>query len=146
MAHECHENFHVSQTSRELVTKFLNMFKNNIFRKTVARVSCECQELVAATFWQIHISKFLRRSYECRAISYDGRAAVLRKHVNTPRLAGETIKLSDIHSNVMRHSHECCETVVRMKMKIIFIRGKVLRHSHECLTTVVRLCETYFQN
>ena len=43
VSHERHENFHVSRTSLELVTKVLNMFKNfmrfffsKIFRKTVA--------------------------------------------------------------------------------------------------------------
>ena len=78
---ECRENFHVSRTSRELVAKVLNMFKNwmRIFspkyfarlsrdcRATVARLSCECREPVAAKFWQIYNAKFSRHSYECRA-------------------------------------------------------------------------------
>ena len=69
-------------------------------------------------------------------VSYDGRATVLRKHTNTSRLSDEKIKLSDIHTNVVRHSHECHATVVRMK--ISYIGGKVVRHSHECRATVAR--------
>ena len=78
---ECRENFHVSRTSRELVAKVLNMFKNwmRIFfpkyfarlsrdcRATVVRRSCECREPVAAKFWRIYNAKFSRHSYECRA-------------------------------------------------------------------------------
>ena len=78
---ECRENFHVSRTSRELVAKVLNMFKNwmRIFfpkyfarlsrdcHATVARRSCECREPVAAKFWRIYNAKFSRHSYECRA-------------------------------------------------------------------------------
>ena len=76
---ECRENFHVSRTSRELVTKVLNMFKNWMrifFPKYFARLSRngratflrmqECREPVTAKFWRIHIAKFSRHSYECR--------------------------------------------------------------------------------
>ena len=34
------------------------------------------------------------------------------------RLSGEKIKLSEIRKNVVRHSHECLATVIRMKMKL----------------------------
>ena len=71
-------------------------------------------------------------------VPYDGRETVLRKHANTSRLSGEKIKLSDIRMNVVRHSHECCAPVVRIKMKISYICGKVVRHSHKCCATVVR--------
>ena len=78
---ECRENFHVPRTSREMVAKVLNMFKNwmRIFspkyfarlsrdgRATVARRSCECRKPVAAKFWRIYNAKFSRHSYECRA-------------------------------------------------------------------------------
>ena len=78
---ECRENFHVSRTSRELVAKVLNMFKNwmRFFfpkyfarlsrdcRATVVRRSCECREPVAAKFWRIYNAKFSRHSYERRA-------------------------------------------------------------------------------
>ena len=107
------------------------------YRATVVRRSCECREPVAAKFWRIYNAKVSRHSY-------DGRATVLRKHANTSRLSGEKIKLSDIRTNVVRHSHECCATFVRMKMKINYIRGKVVRHSHECLTTVVQQSRDIF--
>ena len=63
-------------------------------------------------------------------VSYDSRATVLRNHANTSRLSGEKKKLSDIRTNVVRHSHDCCTTIVQMK--ISYIRRKVVRHSHEC--------------
>ena len=78
---ECRENFHGSRTSRELVAKVLNMFKNwmRFFfskyfarlsrdcRATVVRRSCECRKPVAAKFCRIYNAKFSRHSYECRA-------------------------------------------------------------------------------
>ena len=81
VSRECRENFHVSRTSRELVAKVLNMFKNfiRIFspkyfarlsrdcRATVARLSCECCEPVAVKFWRINNAKCSRHSYEWRA-------------------------------------------------------------------------------
>ena len=76
-------------------------------------------------------------------VSYDGRATVLRKHANTSRLCSEKIKLSNIRTNVIRHSHECLATVVRTKMKKSYIRGKVVIHSHECLANVVRQSRDY---
>ena len=51
----------------------------------------------------------------------------------TSQLSGEKIKLSDIRTNVVQHSHECCATVVRIKTKISYIPGKVVR-----LLTVAR--------
>ena len=156
---ECHENFHVSRTSRKLVAKVLNMFKNwmRIFfpkyfarlsrdcRATVALRSCESREPVAAKFWRIYNAKFSRQSYECRASVARRRASVarrratvLRQHAKNLRLPGEKIKLSVIRTNVVRHSHECRATVVRIKMKIRYIRGKVVRHSHECRATIAR--------
>ena len=111
---ECRENFHVSRTRRELVAKVLNMFKNfmRIFspkyfarlsrdrRATVPLRSCECRESVAAKFWPIYNAKFSRHSRDS-----------LEK---TSRLSGERIKLSDIRTNVVRHSHECRATLARM--------------------------------
>ena len=144
----------MSRTSRELVAKVLNMFKNwmqILFPNNFARLSCQCRERVAARFWRIYNAKFLRHSYKCRArVSHDGRATVLIQHAKKSRLSGEKIKLSDIRTNVMRHSHECRATVIRIKMKIRYIHGKVVRHSHECCATVTRLScdsrEIYFQN
>ena len=155
---ECRENFHVSRTSRELVAKVLNMFKNfmRIFstkyfarlsrecRATVARRSCECREPVAAKFWRIDNAKFSRHSYECRASVARRSRDSLETTCENLRLSGEKIKLSDIRTNVVRHSRECRATVVRIKMKISYIRGKVVRHSHECHATVVRQSRDIF--
>ena len=156
VSHECRENFHVSRTRRELVAMVLNMFKNfmrffffaKIFRKTVARLSCDGRP----TF--VRVSRTCRRkilaNLQCKIfatlvrVSHDGRATVLSKHAKTSRLSGEKIKLSDIGTTVVRHSHECRATVVRIKMKIRYIRGKVVRYifkirpkianlSHKCL-------------
>ena len=125
VSRECRENFLVSRTSRELVAKFLNMFKNFMGinspkhfarlsrdgRATVVRRSCECRELVAAKFWRIYNAKFSRHSYECRAsVARRSRDSLAK----TSRLSGEKMKLSDIHTNGVRHSHECRATVVRI--------------------------------
>ena len=45
----------------------------------------------------------------------------------TSQLSGEKIKLIDIRTNIVQHSHECCATVVRIKMEISYIPGKVVR-------------------
>ena len=142
------------RTSRELVAKVLNMFKNflrffrqNMF-KTFATSSCECRKHVAAKFWRSlqckNFATLVRLSYECRTI-------VARQ---SSRLSGEKIKLSDIRTNVVRHSHECLVTVVRMKTKLKLHswerRETISRKSRDCHTTVARLShdkpEIYFQN
>ena len=125
VSRECRENFLVSRTSRELVAKFLNMFKNFMginspkhfarlsrdCRATVVRRSCECRELVAAKFWRIYNAKFSRHSYECRAsVARRSRDSLAK----TSRLSCEKMKLSDIRTNGVRHSHECRATVVRI--------------------------------
>ena len=72
----------------------------------------------------------------------DTRTNVVRRSrdslAKTSRLSGEKIKLSDILTNVVRHSHECRANVVRIEMIISYIRGKVVRHSHECRATIAR--------
>ena len=138
----------MSRTSRELVAKVLNMFKNWMrifFPKYFARLSRDCR----ATF--VRMSRTCRReilaNLQCKifatlvrmsCVSHDGRATVLRQHAKNSRLSGEKIKLSVIRKNVVRHSHECRATVVRIKMKIRYIRGKVVRHSYECRATIAR--------
>ena len=153
---ECRENFLVSRTGREVfqhVEKFYANFFSKIFRKTVARLSCDgrvtfvrvsrtCRcEILANLQCEIFATP-VRMSRECRTTS-DSLA-------KTSRLSGEKIKLSDIRTNVARHSHECRATVVRISMKISYIRGKVVRHSHECRATIARLTRDsraiYFQN
>ena len=142
---ECRENFHVSRTSRELVAKVLNMFKNwmrfffsqNISqdcRTTVVRrsrdVCANVANLSPRNFGQFTMQNFCDPRTNVVRVSHDGRATDLRQHAKNSRLSGEKIKLSDIRTNVVRHSHECRATVVRIKIKIRYIRGKVLRHSH----------------
>ena len=74
---ECRENFQVLRTSRELVAKVLNMFKNWMrifFPKYFARLSRDCGATVLRMsgtcrrkFWRNYNAKFSRHSYECRA-------------------------------------------------------------------------------
>ena len=151
-SHECRENFHVSPTRRELVAKDFNMFKNFmriLSPKYFARLSCDgratfvrvfrtCRRKILANLQCEIFATLVRMSCDC-----DGLATVLRKHAKTSRLSGERIKLSDIRKNVVRHSHECRATVVRIKMKISYIRGKVVRHSYECRATIVRQSRDY---
>ena len=67
---------------------------------------------------------------------------VLRKHANTSRLSGKKIKLSDIRTNVMGHSHECRATVVQIKRKISYTswgsRETLSRMSCDCRATYSR--------
>ena len=153
--HECRENFHVSRTSRELVAKVFNMFKNcmrifspKLFRKTDVQRSRDVRASVAnlssRNFGEFTMRNFRDTRTNVLRVSHDGRATVLRQHAKTSRLSGEKIKLSDIRTNVVRHSHECHATVVRITMKISYIRGKVVRHSHECRATVVRQLRDMF--
>ena len=61
---ECRENFHVSRTSREMVAKVLNMFKNWMrifFPKYFARLSRDCRATVARSR-----ATFVRMSRTCR--------------------------------------------------------------------------------
>ena len=76
-------------------------------------------------------------------VSYDGHVTVLRKHANTSQLSGERIKLRFIRTNVLRHSHKCVATVIRMKMKISYICRKVVKRYHEFPATVVRQLGDY---
>ena len=66
----------------------------------------------------------------------DSRATVLRKHGNNSGLSGEKINLSNMCTNVMRHS-QCLVTVIPVRMKLRYIPENVARRSHECLSTVV---------
>ena len=136
---------------RELVAKVFNMFKNfmRIFlpkyfarlscngRATFLRVARTCRLKILANLQCEIFATLVRMSCKCRT-------TVLRKHAKTLRLSGEKIKLSDIRTNVVRHSHEFHATVIRIKMKISYIRGKVVRYifkirlkfanlSHKCL-------------
>ena len=89
------------------------------------------------SFVQIYSPKYsqtLRHWYECRT----SRVTVLRKHVNNSRLSGEKTKLSDIHMNVIRYSHECLTTVVRVNMKQSYICENVVSPGWVLMS--VRVC------
>ena len=96
---ECHENFHVSRTSRELVAKVLNMFKNWMqffFPKYFARLSRNCR----ATF--VRMLRTCRReilaNLQCKIFMTLVRMSCEAKN---SRLSGKKIKLSDIRTNVV---------------------------------------------
>ena len=127
VSRECRENFHMLRTSRELVAKVLNMFKNFMrffhqtisqdCRATVVRRSRDVRASVAnlspQNFGEFAMRNFLDTRTNVVRVSHDGCATVLRQHAKTSRLSGE--KLSGIRTNVVRHSYECRATVVRIQ-------------------------------
>ena len=73
--------------------------------QSVRQLSSSCFEVFAKTDLQCKIFPTLvRMSCECLT-------TVLRKHAKISQQSGEKLKLSDIRTNVVRHSHECCETL-----------------------------------
>ena len=106
----------MSRTSRELVAKVLNMFKNwmriffpNYFaslsrdgRATVARRSRDVRANVAnlspRNFGEFTMQNFRDTRTNVVRVSHDGRATVLRQHAK----------------NTQRHSYECRATLARM--------------------------------
>ena len=120
VSRECRENFLVSRTGREVfqhVEKFYANFFSKIFRKTVARLSCDGRELVAAKFWRIYNAKFWRHSYECRAsVARRSRDSLAK----TSRLSGEKIKLSDIRTIVARHIFKITPKFANLSHKCLF--------------------------
>ena len=151
------ENFYVSRTSREMVAKVLNMFKNfmRIFSpKYFAILSRDCRASVAnlspRIFGKFSMQNFRDTRTNVVRVSYDDRTTVLRKHANTSRLSGEKIKLklvSHWHANFSRLFCDCRSTFVRVSRTS---RGEILanlqcgifatlvRMSCECRTTVTR--------
>ena len=153
VSHECRENFHMSRTSRELIAKVSNMFKNfmriffaKIFRKTVVRQSCDVRASVA-NLSPRNFGEFTMRNFR------DTRTNVLRICLNqcltnVARQSGDSLEKTCEHlatiwreNKTKRHSFEyrttlsrCLVTVVRMKTKISYIRGNVVRHSHSRAT------------
>ena len=134
---------------------FREFSRGTFARHATVRVLHECRENfhVSRTGSEFTMRNFRDTRTNVMRVSHNGRATVLRQHAKNSRLFGEKIKLSDIGTNVVPHSHECLATIKRiknLKMKIRYIRGKVVRHSHECRATVVRQSrdyrEIYFQN
>ena len=110
---------------REQVAKVLNMLKKfmrilfaKIFRMIVVRQSLYVRASVA-NLSPRNCGKFLMRNFRDTHTNvvrmlYDNRATVLRKHANISRLYGEKIKLSDIRTNVVRHSRMSCDTLTNV--------------------------------
>ena len=65
-------------------------------------------------------------------VSYNGRATVLRKHVNTSRLPGEKIKLK-------QHSYKCLATHSRMLRDCRTNENEIKLHSRESRETLSRM-------
>ena len=108
---------------------FLKLFQNisQECRATVVQVSRTCRREILANL-QCKIFATLVTMSECLTMVAQQSYENMRK---TSQLSGKKIKLSDIHTNVVQHSHECCATVVRIKMKISYIPGKVVRLLHD---------------
>ena len=111
--HECHKYF----MCRELVTKFLNLFKNfmRVFSpKYFARLSRYSWDLRGSVanlspqnFGKFTMQNFCDARMNVLRVWYEVRPTVLRKkNANTLRLSGERIKLSNIHSNVTQLLYE----------------------------------------
>ena len=111
--HECHKYF----MCRELVTKFLNLFKNFMrvfspkYFARLSRYSWDVHGSVANlsphNFGKFTMQNFCDTRMNIVRVWYEVRATVLRKkNANTSRLSGEKIKLSNIHSNVTQLLYE----------------------------------------
>ena len=111
--HECHKYF----MCRELVTKFLNLFKNFMrffspkYFARLSRYSWDVRGSVAnlspQNFGKFTMQNFCDARMNVVRVWYEVRTTVLRKKkANTSRLSGEKIKLSNIDSNVTQLLYE----------------------------------------
>ena len=142
--HECHKYF----MCRELVTKFLNLFKNFMrffspkYFARLSRYSWDVRGSVAnlspQNFGKFTMQNFCDARMNVVRVWYEVRATVLRKKMH------EHLATIWQENKTKQHSFQCHATVIRMKMKISYIHGKVGRHSHECLVTVVRQSRDIF--
>ena len=103
VSRECRENCPVSRTSREVfqqVEKFYANFFSKIFRKTVARLSCDGR----ATFVRVsprNFGEFTMRNF-------------LDTRTNVARQSCETLATIRRENKTKRHSFECRATLARM--------------------------------
>ena len=111
----------MSLTSRELVAKVSNMFKNFIrtfspkyvailsrdCRATVVRRLCKCRKRVAAKFRRIHDAKISQDSYEWRS-------NIVRQSRDSLEKTCEHLATVWRENKTKRHSYECRETLSRM--------------------------------
>ena len=141
VSHECRENFHVSQTSHELVVKVLKMFKKiygNFSPKYFARLSPDCRATVAnlslQNFGEFTMQNFrdtrtnvVRVLYEL----YNGRATVLRKHAYTLQNFGEFTmqNFRDTRTNVVRVLYDGRTTVLRKHANTSRLSGEKIKLS-----------------
>ena len=125
VSRECRENFLVSRTSRELVAKFLNMFKNFMginSPKHLARLSRDFRATV------------VRRS--C-----DGRATFVRVSRTCRREILANLQC-EIFATLVRMSCECRTTVARQScenLATIWRENETKRHSYEWRATLARM-------
>ena len=121
VSHDCREIFHVSRTSRKLVAKVFNMFKNfmGIFSpKNVTILSCDSHTEVHAsvvnpsvrTFCKFTVQKF-----------WDTCTNVLQQSCDSLEKTCEHLMTIWQENNTKRHSYEC------------------KRHSYECRETLSRM-------
>ena len=97
------------------------------------RRSRDVRASVAAKFWRIYNAKFLQHSYECRvSVARRSRDSLAK----TSQLSGEKIKLSDIHRNVARHSHECRTNLNENKLHSRESRETLSRMSRDSRSTI----------
>ena len=117
---------------------FLKLFQNisQECRATVVQVSRTCHREILANLQCETFATLVTMSCECLMMVARQSYENMRK---TSQLSGEKIKLSDIRTNVVQHSHKCCATVVQIKMTISYIPWKVVRLLHDS-------CKIYFQN
>ena len=123
---------------------FMRIFSPKYFARLLRDARASVVNLSPQNFGEFTMRNFRDTRSNVVRVSHDGRETVLRKHAKTSRLSGEKIKLSDIRTNVVRHLHECCATVIRIKMKISYIGWKVVRHSHECCATFAQQSQDIF--
>ena len=114
VSRECRENFLVPRTGREVfkhVEKFYANFFSKIFRKTVARLSCDGR----ATF--VRVSKTCRRkilaNLQCKIF-----ATLVRMsrecRMTVARQSCENLATIWRENKTKRHSYECRATLARM--------------------------------
>ena len=123
----------VSRTGREVfqhVEKFYANFFSKIFRKTVARRSCECRELVATKFWRIYNAKFWGHSYGCRA------SVARRWHDSLATIWRE--------NKIKRHSYDSRATLARMSRDCRTNLYENKLHSRESRETLSRMSRDIF--
>ena len=135
---------------RELVAKVLNMFKNfmriffaKIFRKTVARLSCDVRVSVA-NLSPRNFGEFKMRNFR------DTRTNVVRPSRDSLEKTCEHLATIWLESKTKRMSRDCRTNENEDKLHSRESRETLSRMFHGCRATVAQLSrdsrEVYFQN